>query len=53
MLSRQRPEHELGHRHVRRRPDPVPGDIAEDDGELLIAEVEEVVHVAADLDAGG
>ena len=51
MLSRERAEHELRHRHIGRRFDTVPGYVAENDGEASVAELEEVVHVAADVDA--
>jgi hypothetical protein len=52
VLARQRAEDELRHRHVGRRVDPVPGDVAEHDREPSVGELEEVVDVAADLDRG-
>ena len=51
MLARERAEDELRHRHVGRRLDPVTGHVAEHDGEPAVAELEEVVDVAADVDA--
>ena len=53
VLAGQRAEDELRHRHVRRGVDPVPGDVAEDDRQASIRELEEVVDVAADLDERG
>ena len=53
MLARERAEHELRHRHVGRRLDAVAGDVAEDDREPAVLELEEVVDVAADVDACG
>ena len=51
MFSRERPEDELRHGHVGGRLDSVPGDVAEHHGERAVAELEEVVDVAADVDA--
>ena len=51
MLARERAEDELRHRHVGRGLDPVTGHVAEHDGEPVVAELEEVVDVAADVDA--
>ena len=51
VLARERAEDELRHRHVRRRLDAVAGDVAEHDGEPAVGELEEVVDVAADVDA--
>ena len=53
MLARERPEDELRHRHVGGRVDPVPGDVAEHDGEPAVAQLEEVEDVAADVDLRG
>ncbi len=44
-------EHELGHRHVRRCVHPLPGHVAQNHREPVLAEREKVVHVAADLEA--
>ena len=51
VLARERAEHELRHRHVGGRVDPVAGDVAEHDREPAVGELEEVVDVAADVDA--
>ena len=51
MLACERPEDELRHRHVRRGVDAVPRHVPENDGEPSVLEREEVVDVAADLDA--
>ncbi len=50
MLARERTEDELRQRHVGRRFDTVPGDVAEHDREPPVVECQEVVHVAADVD---
>jgi len=50
MLARERPEHELRHRHVGGRVDPVSGDVAEHDGEPAVTQFEEIEHVSADVD---
>ena len=52
VLARERPEHELRHRHVGGRVDPVPGDVAKHDGEPAVTQLEEVEDVAADVDLG-
>ena len=49
VLARERTEHELRHRHVCRRVDPVPGDVAEHDGEPAVAELQEVEDVSTDV----
>ena len=51
MLARQGAEDELRHRHVGGRLDPVAGDVSEDDRQAPVVELDEVVDVAADLDA--
>ena len=51
MLARQRAEDELRHRHVGRRIDAVAGDVTEHDRDPAVAELEEVVDVAADVEA--
>ena len=51
VVPRQRAERELGHRHVRRGLDPLPGHVAEHDGEPAVVEDEEVVEIAAHVDA--
>ena len=51
MLAGERAEDELGHRHVGRGVDAVPGDVSEHDGEPAVVEREEVVDIAADLHA--
>jgi hypothetical protein len=51
MLPGKGPEHELGHGHVCRCFDPVPRHIAERHCETSVAELHEVVDIAADLDA--
>ena len=50
VLACERAEDELRHRHVGRRVDAVARDVAEDDREPAVAELEEVVDVAADVD---
>ena len=51
VLARERAKDELRHRHVGGRLDPVARDVAEDDGEPAVAELDEVVDVASDVDA--
>ena len=51
VLARERAEDELRHRHVGGRVDAVPRHVAEHDGEPAVVEREEVVEVAADVDA--
>ena len=51
MLARERAEDELRHRHVRGGFDPVSGHVAEYRGEAAVVELDEVVDIAADLDA--
>src|SRR5205814_4302593 len=50
MLARKRAEDELRHRHVRSRIDAVSGDVAEHDRDPAVAELEEVVDVAPDVE---
>ena len=50
MFPRQRPEDELGHRHVGGRRDAVPGHVPEHDSKASVCEHEEVEDVAADVD---
>ena len=50
MLACERAKDELRHRHVRGSFDAVPGDVAERDRKSPVAELHEVVDVAADLD---
>ena len=51
MLACEGAEDELRHRHVGRSVDPVARHVPEHDGEPSVRELEEVVNVAADLDA--
>ena len=53
MLAGERAEDELRHRHVGRRLDAVPRHVAEHDREPSVVELNEVVDVAADIDACG
>ena len=50
VLACERAEDELRHRHVCRRIDAVARDVAEDDREPAVGELEEVEDVAADVD---
>ena len=51
VFPRQRAKDELRHRHVRRRLDPVARHVSEHRREPAVVELDEVVDVAADLDA--